>query len=141
MKLTILAVGKLREAWVQAGCEEYLKRLRPRLPTEVVELRDGTQILKRVPPRHPLWALDERGEQPTSVQLAQRLQAAMMSGVPGLALCIGGPDGLPQEVQQAAQYCLSLSRLTLPHRLVRVVLLEQLYRALSILHDEPYHRA
>lgn len=140
MKLTILAVGKLRDAWALEGCAEYQKRLRGRLPIEIVELKDGAQILGRVPPRHPLWALDERGEQPTSREFAGKLGAAMGAGLPGVALCIGGPDGLPKEVLAAAAQKISLSRLTLPHRLVRVVLLEQIYRAHSILHNEPYHR-
>lgn len=140
MKLTVVAVGKLRDAWVQEGCDEYLKRLRPRLPVTVVEVRDGAQLLHKVPPRHALWALDERGEQPTSVELARRLGDAMVGGLPGIALAIGGADGLPADVVAAARYRLSLSRLTLPHRLARLLLLEQLYRAVSILRDEPYHR-
>ncbi len=141
MRLTILAIGKLKEAWVREGCEEYLKRLRPRLPVEVIELRDEKHIARHVPSRHILWALDERGEELTSVGLSEKLRTAMGSGVPGIAMLIGGPDGLPAEVLAKAGYRLSLSRLTLPHRLVRVLLLEQVYRALSILHDEPYHRA
>jgi 23S rRNA (pseudouridine1915-N3)-methyltransferase len=141
VRLTILAIGKLKEAWLQTGCEEYLKRLRPRLPVEVIELRDCKQIARHVPPRHVLWALDERGEEPTSVGFAAKLREAMGSGLPGIVMLIGGPDGLPQEVLRDAQHRLALSRLTLPHRLVRVLLLEQIYRALSILNDEPYHRA
>ena len=141
MKLTILAIGKVKDAWVREGCEEYLKRLRPRLPIEVVELRDDKQIARHVPPRHALWALTERGEEPTSVGLAEKLRQNMGSGLPGIVMLIGGPDGLPAEVIQGAAYRLALSRLTLPHRLVRVLLLEQVYRALSILNDEPYHRA
>lgn len=140
MKLLILAVGKLREPWVRAGCEEYLQRLRPRLPIEVQELRDGAQLRAKVPPRYRLWALDERGAQLTSVELSRRLQREMIGGSAGVALLIGGPDGLPRDLVDAADLQLGLSRLTLPHRLVRVLLLEQLYRALSILNDEPYHR-
>lgn len=140
MRLTILAVGKLREAWAQQGCAEYERRLRRRLPLQVIELRDASQLLGRVPPRHALWALDERGIELTSRQLAAHLDRAMQQGLPGLCLCIGGADGLPDEVMANAALRLSLSRLTLPHRLVRIVLLEQLYRALSLLAGEPYHR-
>src|SRR5262249_35933589 len=105
-----------------------------------VEVRDAGHIARAVPKRAAVWALDERGAEPTSVELARKLGAAMNAGLPGIALVIGGADGLPADLIQSAHYRLSLARPTLPHRLVRVVLLEQLYRALSILHDEPYHR-
>ena len=141
MRVTIIAVGKLRDRWVQEGCEEYLKRLRPRLKIDVIEVKVAQEISRQVPQRHLVWALDERGEAWTSVGLSERLQGARLSGVPGIALLIGGADGLPQGVLAAADQRVSLSRLTLPHRLVRVLILEQLYRAMSILNDEPYHRA
>lgn len=140
MRLCLIAVGKLRDAWAREGCEVYLKRLRPRLRTEVIEVKDGAGLIAAVPPRFRVWALDERGVEVTSMELAQRLQRERLSGAPGLALLIGGADGLPREALDGADLRLSLSRLTLPHRLARVVALEQLYRALSILHDEPYHR-
>lgn len=141
MRITIIAVGKLRDRWVQEGCEEYLKRLRPRLKVDVIEVKAAQEMARQVPPRHRVWALDERGEEWTSVGLSERIKEAQLTGVPGIALLIGGADGLPKEVLGAADQRVSLSRLTLPHRLVRVLILEQLYRALSILHDEPYHRA
>jgi 23S rRNA (pseudouridine1915-N3)-methyltransferase len=140
LKLTVLAVGKLRDAWVAEGCAEYLQRLRPRLKVEVVELRRSEELLTRLPPRHAAWVLDEQGELPTSRQLSARLGQAMQSSLAGIALCIGGPDGIPAGLRQRADYLLSLSRLTLPHRLARLILLEQIYRAASILGGEPYHR-
>ena len=142
MKLLILAVGKLRDPWVAEGCAEYVQRLRPRMPIEIVELRRSEELLQRLPPRYGCWALDERGEQPSSRELAGRLERAMHRGKeqPGIALCIGGPDGLPEALRKRSDYLLSLSRLTLPHRLARLILLEQLYRAASILGGEPYHR-
>ncbi len=140
MKLVVLAVGKLRDPWVAAGCTEYLQRLRVRMPVEVVELRREAELLSRLPPRYACWVLDEQGTLPTSRELATRLGQARNSGLPGVALCIGGPDGLPAGLRQRADYVLSLSRLTLPHRLARLLLLEQLYRSASILNGEPYHR-
>ncbi len=140
MRIVILAVGKLRDPWVAAGCAEYMQRLRVRLPVEMVELRRENELLLRLPPRFACWVLDEKGAQPSSRELSTRLGQAMHSGQKGIALCIGGPDGLPAELVKRADYLLSLSRLTLPHRLARLLLLEQLYRAASILAGEPYHR-
>jgi 23S rRNA (pseudouridine1915-N3)-methyltransferase len=140
VKLLLLCVGKLRDPWVTAGCAEYVKRLRPRLPVEVIELRREGELIDRLPPRYQRWVLDERGAQPTSRELAARLGQAMNASVAGVALCIGGPDGIPGELRDRADYLLSLSRLTLPHRLARLVLLEQIYRAASILDGSPYHR-
>lgn len=140
MRVVIIAVGKLRDAWVREGCDVYLTRLRPRLKTEILEVKEGDDLLRAVPPRFTVWALDERGEQVTSLALADRLQRQRVSGAPGLALLIGGADGLPAAAKAAAAWQLGLSRLTLPHRLARLLLVEQLYRAMSIINDEPYHR-
>jgi len=141
VKLTVLAVGKLREAWVQEGCAEYAKRMRGKLPLETVEFRDADELLRRVPARAELWALDERGKELSSEELAAQLGRRMSAGSAGLAFAIGGADGLPEPVLARAAFRWSLGRLTLPHRLARLVVLEQLYRALSILRNEPYHRA
>lgn len=140
MRLLVLAVGKLRDAWVAQGCAEYGLRLRPRLPVEIVEVKTDAQLPARLPPRYLRWVLDERGVQPTSRELAGKLAQAMGSGAPGIALCIGGPDGHSDELRRSADYLLGLSRLTLPHRLARLLALEQLYRAVSILDGGPYHR-
>lgn len=140
MRIVILAVGKLRDAWVAEGCAEYLQCLRARHPTEVIELKSSKDLVSRVPPRYLRWVLDERGVIPSSRELSQRLAQSQSLGRPGLALLIGGPDGVPDELRSGADYLLSLSRLTLPHRLARLFLLEQLYRASSILAGEPYHR-
>lgn len=140
MRLTLLAVGKLRDPWVAAGCDEYLARLRGRFTIDVVEVKRDADMLARLPPRQMIWVLDERGQQPSSRELASKLDRVRHSGGAGLTLCIGGPDGHSDALRARADYLLSLSRLTLPHRLARVILLEQLYRATSILAGEPYHR-
>ena len=140
MKLALLAVGKLKEAWVQEGCAEYAKRLRGKLPLDLVEVKDDTELARKIPPRYKLWALDERGKELASADLAQSLRRAMNGGEQGIALVIGGADGLPKELVARADFVWSLGRLTLPHRLARLIVLEQLYRALSILRGEPYHR-
>jgi 23S rRNA (pseudouridine1915-N3)-methyltransferase len=125
---------------VQAGCEEYARRMRGKLPLEVTEARDDADLPKRIPPRSKLWALDERGKQLSSDELAQALRTLMNGGEHGVAFVIGGADGLPRELVARADFVWSLGRLTLPHRLARLIVLEQLYRALSIVRGEPYHR-
>lgn len=140
MKLSLIAIGRLKDAWVKAGCDEYARRVRAKLPLEIVEAKDDREFEKRVPERATLWALDERGRQLSSEELALVLKKHMDSGTRGIALLIGGADGLPAWATARADFTWSLGRLTLPHRLARVVVLEQLYRALSIVRGEPYHR-
>jgi 23S rRNA (pseudouridine1915-N3)-methyltransferase len=140
VKLSILAVGRLKERhWVEA-CDEYYKRIRKRLPFEEIELRQGADVLTRRPARHELWVLDVKGKAWSSEELAAELERRMREGAQGVAIAIGGAEGLPEEVRAAADVKVSLSKLTLPHRLVRLILAEQLYRALSIIHREPYHK-
>lgn len=141
MKLLLLTVGKLRDPWVQSGCAEYEKRLRARFPLEIVEAKDHAALQRKLPPRFALWVLDERGQQFSSLELAQKLDLAKQSAMPGLALCIGGADGTPPSFRDQAHCLWSLSKLTFPHRLARLLVLEQLYRAQSILENSPYHRS
>jgi 23S rRNA (pseudouridine1915-N3)-methyltransferase len=144
VKLALVAVGKLKEAWVQEGCAEYAKRVRGKLPLDLVEVKDDAELVRKIPPkdygRYKLWALDERGKELSSEELAASLKQAMNGGEQGIALVIGGADGLPRDLVARANFTWSLGRLTLPHRLARLIVLEQLYRALSILRGEPYHR-
>ena len=141
MKLVVIAVGKMKDSWAQDGCEEYLRRIRRHLPVEIIEVKDDAALGARIPDRHRLVALDERGAEPTSEELARRLGGWMSSGLAGVTFLIGGADGLPAALVARADEKMALSRLTLPHRIARLVLAEQLYRALSIVRGEPYHRA
>jgi 23S rRNA (pseudouridine1915-N3)-methyltransferase len=154
VRLRILAVGRDRSGLFAPAVEEYLTRLGRTLKVELVELpearkyagtpraseEEGATILGRLDARERLVALDERGDQPTSAELARRLAGWQARGQ-DLALVIGGADGLAPAVLERAAERLALSRLTLPHRLARVVLVEQLYRAVTILKGEPYHKA
>jgi 23S rRNA (pseudouridine1915-N3)-methyltransferase len=158
MKCTILAVGHRMPAWIAAGYEEYARRLPREMPLRLAEIRpeartdDTPGALRRVleaeakriraalPPGCLCIALDERGTQYTSQELADRLRAWRMEGRE-LAFVIGGADGLEPQLKSQAAQLWALSRLTLPHGLVRVVLAEQLYRAASIVQGHPYHRA
>lgn len=154
MKIRIIAVGHKMPAWVEQGCNEYLKRMPREMSVELLELKPdkraagkgGEQVreseaqrILEAAGRDYLVALDEHGQEPTTLQLAQRIQAWQADGR-DIALAIGGADGLHASVGQAAQWQWSLSRLTLPHGMVRVLLAEQLYRAWSVINNHPYHR-
>lgn len=137
----IIAIGKVRKRWVQEGIELYLKRL-PGL--SVTELRDSTRhkeadaIRQTLRPDEQPVLLMEQGKTLTSIDFAQRLQEL---GSERLAFVIGGADGLTDELKASARWQLSLSPMTFPHELARLLLLEQLYRAQAILQGSPYHRA
>ena len=137
----IIAIGKVRKRWVQDGVELYLKRL-PGL--SVTELRDSTrtkeadairQILR--PDELPVLLM-EQGKTLSSAEFAFRLESL---GSERLAFVIGGADGLTDDLKASARWQLSLSPMTFPHELARLLLLEQLYRAQAILQGSPYHRA
>jgi 23S rRNA (pseudouridine1915-N3)-methyltransferase len=140
-RIRILAVGKVRKSWVQEGVALYLKRL-PGLV--VTELRDSTMakeaeaIAAALRPDERLVLLTEEGTTYTSVAFAQQLRD---SGSQRLAFVIGGAEGLDPALKARASWRLSLSPMTFPHELARLLLLEQLYRASSILQGGPYHKA
>ncbi len=156
MKLLVIAVGNRMPKWVEAAVSEYQKRFPRELKLEFREIaperRDGRgsearameleakQILAALPKRCHVVALDERGKQYSSEELAGRVEAWESAGC-DIALIVGGPNGLTDEVRSRADELWSLSRLTLPHPLVRVFLAETLYRAWSISAGLPYHRA
>ena len=139
MKLALLAVGKLKDAWAKEGCAEYARRILTRLPFTEIEVRDDAELARRIPERLSLWVLDSRGKQLTSEELAGRLRTMMNEGAPGIAFVIGGADGVPAPIVKQANTIWSLGKGTLPHRLARLVATEQIYRALTIVRGEPYH--
>ena len=140
MRLALLCVGKVREAWLKAAVDEYVARLGHYLPVDLVEARDPAAALRRLPPRTLLVALDERGAEWTTAELRRFVEREMVGRRPGLAFLVGDAAGLPAAVQARADVKLSLSRLTLPHRIARLVLVEQLYRVMTMIRGEPYHR-
>ena len=146
--------------WIQTGFDDYFKRIQPMLTTQIVELaaakraknpseanlaqyrqQEGEAILAthNMAGREQLWVLDVKGKMISTEGLAEKLADAMLQG-DDVALVIGGADGVSPAVLAQADMKWSLSALTLPHPLVRVVLMEQLYRAMSINHNHPYHR-
>lgn len=151
MRLRLLSVGRDREVTAE-GVADYARRLSRTAELELVELpaatgpsaieREADLLLAardKLKGPSELWALDQTGVELTSVELAARLGRLRDSGL-ALALCIGGDEGLSPRVRAAARFTWSLSRLTLPHRLARLVVVEQLYRAFEILRGSPYHK-
>ena len=154
MKLGILAVGHKLPDWVAAGCAEYIKRMPRELPLVVHEIKpepragkNREQLLAAERGRldaalagySRLVVLDERGADLSTLQLAERLEQWMREGG-GTAFVIGGADGIDAALKARADDMLRLSSLTLPHAMARLVLCEQLYRALSVVRNHPYHR-
>jgi len=155
MRLTVVAVGRLKERFWDAAAEEYLKRLRPYADVRVAEVADrdpgrggetkalaeeGADVLRAIPDGAHVIALEIGGRQLSSEQFSERLSALGLEGRSSIALLIGGSLGLAPEVLARADERLSLGPMTLPHNLARVVLLEQLYRAFRIARGEPYHK-
>jgi 23S rRNA (pseudouridine1915-N3)-methyltransferase len=145
MKWQIIVVGKPSLPWARQGMEDYAGRLRHKASVEIVHLREGppAQVAqKALEASEGAWriVLDERGKQMSSVALAQWIEKQEMSGRKRVCLLIGGADGHPPEVREAANELWSLSAMTLQHELALVVLMEQIYRACSINRGAPYHR-
>jgi 23S rRNA (pseudouridine1915-N3)-methyltransferase len=139
MRYRVVAVGRVRNAALRAACDDYLERLRHYARVEEREVKDEARVLEGVPEGSRLVALSRSGEEWTSQQLAEWTARWEIDGR-DVALAIGGADALPEPVLRQAERVWSLSRLTLPHELARVVLYEQLYRAYTIRRGEPYHR-
>jgi 23S rRNA (pseudouridine1915-N3)-methyltransferase len=155
MQLIVAAVGHKMPAWIEAGFQEYAKRMPPECRlvlkeikpierssgknAETVMAQERIRIEATLPKGGRVIALDEHGAQMTTVQLSQQLSIWQQQGG-DVSFVIGGADGLDAEFKKNADMLLRLSNMTLPHGLVRVILAEQLYRAWSILRNHPYHR-
>jgi 23S rRNA (pseudouridine1915-N3)-methyltransferase len=150
MKIKVAWIGKTKEQAIQALTEEYLKRISRYAEIAGVALKDESAILslargdgrhnnnKTKKDRHKLVLLDSRGKQLSSEELAEFLEREQLNAMP-LLFAVGGSDGFSEEARREAGFTLSLGKMTLPHELARVVLVEQLYRAFTILKNHPYH--
>lgn len=155
MRISLIAVGTRMPAWIEAGVDEYRKRLPPELTLDIREIalakrgknadvaraiaQEGAAMLAAIPTRDAVIALEVGGRSLSTPQLAEQLRGWQMAG-DNISLLVGGPDGLAAECLQRATQRWSLSALTLPHPLVRVLVAEQLYRAWTINSHHPYHR-
>lgn len=155
MHLTLIAVGTSMPSWVQTGFEEYRKRLPAVLNFHIIEIEpakriktssldkilteEGKRMLAAIPKNNHIIALTLDGENWDTPSLANKLHTWQQEGQ-SISLLIGGPDGLAPACLKVAKQSWSLSRLTFPHPLVRIIIAEQLYRAWSLLQGHPYHR-
>ena len=155
MRVRVIAVGQRLASWVETGCNEYSRRIPPEWNYELVPLKaaarvegkpvsdamraEARSIEAAIPPGHWRIALDERGKQLTTAELAGMLRGWRQEGR-DVAFIVGGADGLDPGLKSNANMLLALSTLTLPHGLARLLLIEQLYRAVSLIQGHPYHR-
>lgn len=142
MKLVVAVIGRLKESYFIAAEDEYRKRLRPYGPVEVREHKDEAALLAALPPAAQLYAFDERGTSLSSVAFAEQILGAeqLRGGGAPVWFAIGGADGHGDALRARAKKLISFGQLTIAHRLVRLLVLEQLYRGFKILRGEPYHR-
>lgn len=159
MNITIVAVGKLKEKYLKQGIDEYVKRLSAYAKIQIIEILDekapeelsetemrlvkqkeGQRIIAKIPTDAHVIALAIEGKMKTSEQLAADLERLMTYGKSKIALVIGGSLGLSADVLARANEQLSFSKMTFPHQLMRLVLVEQVYRAFRIMRGEPYHK-
>lgn len=153
MKCIIIATGKCKEKPVLSMCEEYLKRLKAYFPTQIIEVPqtkadrsddikagEAKAQLAKIPDGAYIIALDEHGEQPTTRKFAKMFENLQNTGTRTVVFIIGGSDGLHESIHKKANKMISLSPLTFPHMMVRPIILEQVYRAGTLLAGHPYHR-
>ena len=158
MKITIVCTGKLKEKYLRDGIAEYEKRLRPYADLRTIEIieermkdrpspaekdevlrREGERLTSQIPQGAYLIVLDVDGEEMSSEKFSARIDRLMLMGESHIAFLIGGPFGLSDELRQRADLRLSFSQFTLPHQLIRLFLMEQIYRSFKISRHEPYH--
>lgn len=159
MRISLICVGKLKERYLTAAVEEYIKRLGPYCKTDIIELpdektpdnagpaqaeaikiREGERILRAIKPGSYSIALAIEGSMLSSPEFAEKVGMLGVNGISHINFIIGGSLGLSKEVLNRADYKLSFSQMTFPHQLIRVFLLEQIYRAFRILNNQPYHK-
>ena len=159
MKIELITVGKIKEAFYRDAIAEYTKRLSKYCKLDIIEVADektpdnaselvesqikekeGGRILNKIAPDSYVIALAIEGKNPDSVALSSMIDSLGIRGISHLQFIIGGSLGLSPEVLARADYKLSFSKMTFPHQLMRVILLEQLYRSYRIIHNEPYHK-
>ena len=147
LRVTLIVCGKLKEKYLKEATAEYEKRLSSYVSLKTVELDDGpdmaaeaARILKSISDDMYVITLEIEGTEMGSVDLADRIQDLMTDGRSSICFIIGGSDGLDKSVTDISDMHLSFSRLTFPHQLMRIIFLEQLYRAFRIIRGEPYHK-
>jgi len=155
MKITLILIGKTDESYIEQGFKRYMERLchytsicvliipavkdASKLSPNQVKEREASLLLKNIPAGSTVVLLDEKGIELRSVAFASRMQKWMNAGIKDLVFITGGAFGLSDELEKITSYRLSLSKMTFTHQLVRLIFAEQLYRAFTIIRNEPYH--
>ena len=155
MKITLLVIGKTEADYLKRGIEEYLKRLKHYIPFELLVIpalkntknlsevqqkqKEGELILSQIKQGDNLILLDENGKQYSSVKFANYIEKFMIAGTRNIVFVVGGPYGFSDDVYQKSNGKISLSSMTFSHQMVRLIFVEQIYRAMTILKGEPYH--
>lgn len=139
LKLKIISIGKTKEEWLDIALQEYLKRLQPTVLVEFNLAKNDEQLLSLTEKEPLLICLDPKGLKMTSEAFATYLQAKFIEGGSRLAIVIGGPEGLPPQLKRHKNL-ISFSDMTITHQLIRLLLLEQIYRAFEILKGSKYHK-
>ena len=140
LNITLICVGNLKEAYLRDAVKEYEKRLTAYCRFRTLELKDNTPILPHLPERAYRIALCVEGKQLSSEDLAELIEQKATEGFSEIVFVIGAFDGLPEDVKKACHLRLSFSKMTFPHQLMRVILLEQTYRAFTITNGGKYHK-
>ena len=159
MNINIIAVGKIKEKYIQEGIKEFSKRLSrycnlkiievddEKAPEnlsdkeiEVVKQKEGLKILSKIPQNSLIISLEIQGMEVSSEELSKKMEDTMISGINDITFIIGGSLGLSDEVRSKSDVKLSFSKMTFPHQLMRLILLEQIYRGWRIMKGEPYHK-
>lgn len=159
MEINIISVGKIKENYFKKAIEEYEKRLRAYCRVNFIELKDesegknlsdkdidiildkeGKRILEKIKERSFIIVLDIKGKSIDSVEFSKKINDIMLDGISSIDFIIGGSLGISQEVKDKANYSLSFSKFTFPHKLMKVILMEQIYRAFTIINNKTYHK-
>lgn len=159
MEINIISVGKIKEDYFKKAIEEYEKRLKAYCRVNFIELKDesegknlsdkdidiildkeGKRILEKIKERSFIIVLDIKGKSIDSVEFSKKINDIMLDGISSIDFIIGGSLGISQEVKDKANYSLSFSKFTFPHKLMKVILMEQIYRAFTIINNKTYHK-
>lgn len=155
MNINIIAVGKIREKYIKLGIEEFLKRIQPYSSIKITEIEpenlknietnkvletEADKILYKIPDNAYVIVMDIPSKQLNSEEFAEKVKSIGLQGTNQVVFIIGGAEGLSERVKKRADFCLSMSKMTMPHQLARLFLTEQIYRAFKILNNEPYHK-
>lgn len=159
MKINIIAVGKIKEKYIREGIKEFSKRLSRYCDLRIIEVDDekapenlsdremegvkekeGKRILSKIPQNSYIISLEIDGREISSEEMSKKIEELMVSGVNNISFIIGGSLGLSKEISKISNFKLSFSKMTFPHQLIRLILLEQIYRSLKIMKGEPYHK-